>query len=358
MLYLIAGNGSPNFGDELIVQNWLRFYRENGYGGPITVDGKGNTRSERLIRGFGDVRFVTNIPRHPQGQTGTYGDFYRIGREYAQSAAEAFREVKAFHFLGGGYASANWMNATRLLSSATNLGKLLSIPVVATGLGIAPFSPAGASDADAWKSIVTDCDLFECRDEESFDGLRLVAGGNLPSLTFGLDDAFLYKVSTKSHQGRWLHLSGFSQPAVMGNGDGVNKLFHKFDKVVFWTCSTADAELHTALAEKYPVIDRYSNERLLNEGLPIGPEDFMITGRFHPHLQAARIGMSGLYTAGSGFYKTKHGLVSDLGSAFAPMTNEPAVFDGDGSRMVDCDPGRVEEKRRIGRRVIKTLGII
>ncbi|WP_132563713.1 polysaccharide pyruvyl transferase family protein [Rhizobium sullae] len=359
MLYLIAGNGSPNFGDELIVQNWLRFYRENGYKGQITVDGKGNIRSERLIRGFGDVRFVTNIPRHSEGREGTYADFYKIGKDYAADALDRFKGVRAFHLLGGGYVSANWFNAARLLSAVTNLGEELSVPVVATGLGIAPFRNLDGEGAAAWSHIVAGCRLFECRDEESYRSLMALTDGKLPSLTFGLDDAFLSSLFIKRHAGRWLHLSGFSQASIIGKSEGsAPDLFKQFDKVVFWTCSTADAALHADLVQKYPVVERYNNERLLNEGLPIGADDFMITGRFHPHLQAARAGISGLFTADSGFYKTKHGLVTDLGSPFASMKEEPKIFQGNSTRMVSCEAGRVEEKQRVGRRVLALLDII
>jgi hypothetical protein len=33
MLYLISGNGEPNFGDELIALNWIKYYRDRGYEG-------------------------------------------------------------------------------------------------------------------------------------------------------------------------------------------------------------------------------------------------------------------------------------------------------------------------------------
>lgn len=358
MLYLVAGNGSPNFGDELIVQHWLRFYRANGYSGPIIVDGKGNKRSEQLIRGFGDVRFVSTIPRHAGGATGTYNDFHEMGMQYAEQSSSQFSDVKAFHLLGGGYASAAWKNATRLLGGVTELGKKLSVPVVATGLGIAPFKSEDASYSAPWSQIVSGCQLFECRDQESYDELTVLTDGKLPQLTLGLDDAFLYPVAIKKHSGKWLHLSGFSLTSVFGREAVVDSIFREFDRVLFWTCSSHDATVHQEMSASYPEIQRYSNERLLNHGLPLGPNDFMITGRFHPHLLAARAGLSGYYTAGSAFYRTKHGLVADLGSAFVPMAEEVSVFHADGSDMVAADPARVEAKQQVGKRVLSALKLI
>jgi hypothetical protein len=352
---LVAGNGSPNFGDELIVQHWLRFYRESGYEGPITVDGKGSKRSERLIRGFGNVEFVSRIPRHADGITGTYDDFYRIGTAYAKKNSADYKGVIGFHLLGGGYASAAWKNATKLLGSVTGLGRELSVPVVATGLGVAPFKLDEDGDRAPWAQILSGCEIFECRDQDSYDVLSNLTEGTNSGLCQGLDDCFLYPVSVKPHSGKWLHLSGFSIHNVFGREQVIDSLFAGFDKVVFWTCSTHDASVHSEISKLHPEVMRVTNEGLLNGGLPLGPDDFMVTGRFHPHLLAARTGISGYYTVASDFYRTKHGLVAALGSAFQPIRKEANVFRNDGSRMVLSDASRVEAKREVARRVLNAM---
>lgn len=154
MLYLLAGNGAPNFGDELLVQYWLKFYRNIGYDGPITVDGKGASATAALLRNFANVDYVKTLPRHADGMEGSYADFYEQGVEYARSNLSTFEDVKGFHFLGGGYACANWRNATRMLGAVVEIGQRLSIPVAATGLGIAPFRTVSPADAEAWRKIV------------------------------------------------------------------------------------------------------------------------------------------------------------------------------------------------------------
>lgn len=357
VLYLLAGNGAPNFGDELLVQYWLRFYRNLGYDGPITVDGKGASATAALLRGFKDVNYVKTIPRHADGVEGSYAGFHEQGVDYARSNASKFQDVRGFHFLGGGYACANWRNATRLLGAVVELGRHLSVPVVATGLGIAPFHKVYPVGATAWRTIVEGCQLFECRDAASVQALHSIIGA-CPSLSEGLDDAFLYPVQTVGHAGKWLHLSGFSAKSVLGpTGEEGPRLFDQFDRVVFWACSKEDAELYQAIAARFPQVEMRDNHSLLNEGLPLEAGDFMLTGRFHPHLQAARVGLTGYYTAQSDFYRMKHGLVTGLGSNFRPLQEGLEVF-----TMPDCeirrrDGDRVQAKRAVALRVARLMGL-
>ena len=358
MLYLLAGNGAPNFGDELLVQYWLRFYRELGYDGPITVDGKGASATAELLRSFANVDYVKTIPRHAEGVEGSYASFYEQGVEYARSNLSKFRGVQGFHFLGGGYACANWKNATRLLGAVVEIGRRLSVPVVATGLGIAPFKRVYPVGAAAWRNIVEGCQVFECRDAASVEALQSIIGESL-SLSGGLDDAFLYPVQTVPHSGRWLHLSGFSAKSVLGpTGEEGPKLFDQFDRVVFWVCSNGDAELYQTVTAQFPQIEMLGNDSLLNEGLPLEAGDFMLAGRFHPHMQAARIGLAGYYTAQSDFYRMKHGLVTALGSNFRRLGRDLVIFPPETGEIRRLDAERVERKRKVAMRVAGLMGLV
>jgi hypothetical protein len=357
MLYLIAGNGGPNFGDELIVAHWLRFYREAGYDGPITVDGRGAGPSERLLTGFGDVAFVSRIPRHGQGLDRGYADFARLGRGFARANEDGFAKVSMVHVCGGGYASGVWRNATRLLATASELKRLLGVPLVGTGLGLGPFVDMNAADAAAFRSIVDDFDLLECRDALSFDAMQTLVGAR-PELIAGLDDAFLEPVVAQNRASRWLHLSGWQRTALFGGAgtQAIRDLFAAFDKVVFWTCSRVDAELFAELSAEFPEIQRYGTHRLLNQSIPVAPQDAMLTCRFHPHLIAARAGMTGRYAARSAFYRAKHDLVLGLGSPFRPVDHGAlgAFAEPDG-RMTAADADRVAAKRRVAGQVLARL---
>ncbi|WP_026470639.1 polysaccharide pyruvyl transferase family protein [Alkanindiges illinoisensis] len=358
MLYLLAGNGAPNFGDELLVLYWLRYYREAGYDGPITVDGKGHEATARLLKEFDNVHFVSRIPRHSQNEGSSYSDFYRLGTQYAESTVVEFDKVTGFHFLGGGYTSANWVNATRLLSTVVRLGQLLDVPVVATGMGISPFKSMDQHDKLAWKNIIQGFDFFECRDEQSINDLQTIVGNSCSMLVAGLDDAFLYPVNTKSHTGRWLHLSGFTEASVTGQSPQITRdFFQEFDQVTFWTCSHKDNLVYKTLLEQFPNIIRWSNHMLLNMGLPVQQGDFMITGRFHPHLLAARCGATGYYSTNSRFYDAKHGMVLALGSPFKPLIASPRLFTTNDDQIILSDYLRVAEKRKVADKVAKILCI-
>lgn len=361
MLYLIAGNGAPNFGDELLVQHWLQFYRESGYAGPIIVDGKGGEPTAQLLQGFTGVEFLhTNIPRHKEGLDVSYAEFFEEGVKFARNNVARFKGVQAFHFLGGGYTGAHWKNVLRLLGGVTELGSLLNVPVFATGIGIEPFLDANEADLRAWDTVIQRFSILECRDEASFRRLLSISKGTAYNISFGLDDSFLYPVRTTQHSGRWLHLSGFSSSAVVGKSgiDGLKALAEDFDKILFWICAKADRKVFDDLQGQIPAIERISNRSLLNDGLPLNAGDFMITGRFHPHLLAARVGLSGYFYSGSDFYRNKHDLVQLLGSPFQHLpTAEPKVFEGSSEPMLLGEKGRIEEKRRLAERIAYFLGI-
>lgn len=358
MLYLLAGNGSPNFGDELLVQHWIKYYREKGYKGKIIVDGKGSSATAKLLSNFENVDFISSIPRHAEGLGETYAEFCKIGIQYADDNYQKFSDVIGFHFLGGGYASANWINATRMLATVVRLGQKLSVPVVGTGLGISPFKRLTSSDEASWQYIINGFNVLECRDQESFQDISDICEHDSNNVYLGLDDAFLYPVNIFNHKGRWLHLSGFSESSIYGTSlEKSLDFFNTFDEVVFWTCSHKDNLIYKDLLQKYPKLKRWSNNKLLNDGLPIEADDFMISGRFHPHLLAARCGIDGLYSTFSKFYDTKHGMVLDLGSNFKRLEDAPYSFKSAKSFMLEQDAIRVAKKRNIADKIFKIFKI-
>ena len=360
MLYLVAGNGAPNFGDELIVKLWLQFYRDAGYTGPIVVDGKGAVATKKLLGHFDNVEFrKVFIPRHKQKMDGNYLDFAYAGYEFANNNLDAFRSVKAIHFLGGGYTNSSWPNVTRLLGGAAEIARKIGIPIVATGLGLDPFLPMDSATRKVWAEIIGCFSFFECRDYKSWSKMMEITEGNHLGITHGLDDCFLYPVHRDQHAGRWLHLSGFSEKGILGKGGHqfLSDLMTNFDQTVFWTCSESDFDTLTALQSVFPHIKRVSNFDLLRYGVPIEENDFMITLRFHPHLLAARSGISGYYFYFSKFYETKHNMVLDLGSGFKKMGSHTGIFEGRSENMVAADKARVEEKNIVARKVFAHLGL-
>lgn len=360
MLYLIAGNGAPNFGDELLVKVWLKFYRDSGYTGSIIVDGKGADSTRRLLREFENVEFrQTFIPRHKDGMEGNYLTFASSGIEFAKNNIEAFQGVKAIHLLGGGYTNSSWPNVMRLLGATAEISRHFGIPLVGTGLGFDPFLPMDAATRKIWSEIVGQFSFLECRDLNSWSKLMEVTEGKHWGLSYGLDDAFLYPVDRAPHLGRWLHLSGFSEEGIFGPSgrDLLPSLMEHFDKTVFWACTKTDSDLLKKLNEDFPQIERISNFQLIREGVPVEKNDFMLTSRFHPHLLASRLGLVGYYSYYSAFYKTKHEMVADLGSAFRKIEKTADVFQESSKLMLAGDIARVNEKQRVAKKILWHLSL-
>jgi hypothetical protein len=358
MIYLIGGNGAPNYGDELIVKHWIRYYREIGYEGPITVDGKGARGSRRLLRDSADVKFVSFLKRHAEGLDKSYAEFAELGREFAGENAARFSDVKLMHFCGGGYLSANWRNCTRLLGAAAELKRRFGFPLVATGLGLAPFRDTSPSDRTAWNGLLGAFEVFECRDQVSYDQLVKLTGLR-SNLSWGLDDCFLHAATPAERSERHLHISAFKSGDVLGPGapTRLRPLMDEFDRVVFWVCNDSDVPAYKDFRAINRKIVRYDNEELLNGPSPIAPQDFMVTARYHPHLMSARLGVSGYFAANSGFYRAKHRLVGELGSPFRQIEKGGTfeTFQGNNHRMLAAELGRVEDKRRVAQRVTSLL---
>src|SRR6187551_1563280 len=124
MIYLIGGSGGPNYGDELLMALWVRYYREMGYHGPIVVDCRGRQSSERLHGHFENVYFTSFIKKLATGRGGSFATHVANGRafidehpgELTEKLAEAgvcglgwnWNQVRHVHLFGGGYINGKW----------------------------------------------------------------------------------------------------------------------------------------------------------------------------------------------------------------------------------------------------------
>lgn len=115
--------------------------------------------------------------------------------------------------------------------------------------------------------------------------------------------------------------------------------------------------LYQTIAAQFPQVEMLDNNSLLNDGLPLEANDFMLTGRFHPHLQAARVGLTGYYTAQSDFYRMKHGLVAELGSNFRRLRSEIEIFAPKTDEIRRLDEDRVQQKRNVAMQVASLIGL-
>ncbi|HEU5076765.1 MAG TPA: polysaccharide pyruvyl transferase family protein [Polyangiaceae bacterium] len=344
MIYLIGGSGGPNYGDELLMALWVRCYREMGYQGPIIVDCRGRQSSERLHGQFENVYFTSFIKQLATGRAGSFAEHVARGRafidehpsEQTQKLAElevcgigwSWNQIRHVHLFGGGYINGKWPNSASLLGAAAQLRQQYGIPCLATGLGIAPLSGLGKADAEALVEAIRSFSLFELRDLQSYNDVAALVGFRA-TIVCGLDDCFLYSVEglTRPRRipGRALHLSGFEASFASVSDEALVQFLktyqEEFPRVFFWQCNRSDVEVGERLKRLWPEMVKLTNASLLTNGAPVADGDFMVTGRFHPHLIAARAGATGYFIANSTFYSVKHSSVVDLGSPFEAMSD-------------------------------------
>lgn len=363
-VFLVGGAGVPNYGDELIVDHWLRWYTARGITpADICVSGA----SDKVLSKLFGVRFPglrTSMTARSARFSYNIKDFFEAvargiqsldeGNPEADKLRSELSDTAVFHLHGGGYLNNKWPTHGFLLGLAAAAKREFGCRVVGTGLGLGPLAEPNREQAETLASTLASFDIFEVRDKPSFD---FVNDQSLhPSAILGLDDAFLWPVLTEERVGSTLHL------ALRGDDIGsaiasrlAEEFVRSFDHHIFWVCATDDARAYSQVAKRFPYVDIETTSTLLGR-IVVSPSAVMITQRFHPHLIGARVGMQGLYRSGSDYYDVKHGSLVELGSAFT--TQDLAGFEARPSlqrqhgRMVSEDPSRVAWKQSLATSIL------
>lgn len=373
MYILAGGSGIPNFGDELIALNWIRFIQSRDPGAEILLDCKDPQASEAVLGAIPNVSHVSVLRRLSRAEKEL--DFWghvRRGREFiraggfrrnpfAASFAQAAARARVFHIFGGGYINERWPSTGFLLGFAASLQELHGVRVATTGLGLMPLSPPPNWRAlREFNDILARFEVVDVRDAESWEA---IAGAPGTRASNGLDDSFLAPVAGRAGPGpRTLHVA-------VSFGDGNAERFAglvnhtsavlrpMFDRALFWRCAPGKDEIALrAFRAACPDIEVREVRELVHGPLPIGPDDAMVATRFHPHLMAARLGIPGYYVVGNEYYRVKHGSVARLGSGFAPFPREPAGFAPASGDMPERDAERVAAKRAIAETIYRRVG--
>ncbi|MDN2656483.1 polysaccharide pyruvyl transferase family protein [Cobetia sp. 14N.309.X.WAT.E.A4] len=380
MIYLIGGSGGPNYGDELIISLWIKFYREKGYNGPIVVDCLSKKNSERMHSKYSNVYFTTFIKKLAKGRDGSTSFYIDRGanfiienkQAFIKNIEECFDDNYSFdldkdswhiHLYGGGYINGVWKNSFSLLGAASQLKKMFGTKIFATGLGLAPINIEGGSDANHLKNVISTFDLFEVRDLDSYNQIVDICGFN-KNIISGLDDSFLYsydELCTASKH-KSIHISGFSKSfEKMDDATLINYFSDangKYDNIYFWVCNKSDIAAGDRISNLVGGVTKLTCYNLVNFGPPLNPSDIMITARFHPHFIAARAGLHGKYISNSEFYVSKHSSIVDLGSTFTKLKNvEPVIKMENSSTNNLCrrDVDLVHRKNHLAQFIVKDV---
>ncbi|KAB8288617.1 ABC transporter substrate-binding protein [Bifidobacterium ramosum] len=355
-LYLIAEPGYPNFGDELIAREWLRYLASRCPDREVIVDCARPGPAAMILRGVHPhVEFTDTMRRlgteNPFPYDGPIDDIARFvaealddeGRaaQYAAGIRVLQRDVRSIHMLGGGYMRGDWTcNLSRLAIGPW--ARRHGIPVVGTGVGLMPISGDSLTFA---RNAVADFDRFTVRDESTLAALN--DGGDsaaAPIAKLAPDDCFVNGL-----EDCYMPAEGLPDTMLCIQSDfiGDTEALHAHVIAVLdrWNVGVHDP---IGVAECNPVIDRpiydyllahgYDNVRfypvaeILERGFPARTGQRWLSTRYHPHLLAAAIGCSGSYIAvDPQYYSVKHHAVLRMGSHWtaAPL-GQPAPEPGTG----------------------------
>ena len=375
VFYLIAEPGYPNYGDELIAAEWLKYLAQRHPESPVVVDCARPGPAATILQGihprasFTDTlrRLGTENPFPYEGPiddiAGFVGDALEndgLPPRYAMGIRLLQHRVRGIHMLGGGYMRGDWTcNLSRL--AVGPFAKRHGIPAIATGLGLMPLD--GESLEFARHSVAM-FDRFTVRDERTLGALN---GGESDAIIAELapDDCFVNGLKD-------CYMQDDALPGIMMcvQSDFVadSERLHAYATSILETWGIG---LHDSIGvvECNPLIDRpiydyliahgYDRVRffplaeILERGFPAREGQRWISTRYHPHILAAAKGCAGSFiSVDAGYYDVKHAAVLRMGSHWTKATlGEPAPRPGDGF----TDPNLPERYSRQIRQVADIL---
>lgn len=368
-LYLVAEPGYPNFGDELITREWLRYLARLRPNDEIIVDCARPGPAAMVLRGahphatFTDTlcRLGLEGPFPPNGPIGDIAPFVDaaldnegLAPNYAAGIRALQRHVRSVHMVGGGYMRGDWTsNLSRLAIGPW--ARRHGIPAVATGLGLMPIDGESLRFA---VNAAASFDTFTLRDEQSLHSLRSAAdylterqpepedgsnGSDRPlPVSLAPDDCFVNALEDCYMPGDGLpDVMVCAQSDLLPDKDAPTLYRHVSAILERWNVDRHDA---IGVVECNPRIDlpilHYLSElgydrlrffplaEILECGFPAREGQRWISTRYHPHLLASAAGASGVFVAiDPHYYTVKHNAVIRMGSRWNAAPVNGAIPD-------------------------------
>ncbi|CAA0108461.1 Uncharacterised protein [Mycolicibacterium vanbaalenii] len=338
MYYLVATAGFPNYGDELILDGWLRHLREVAPNADVWVDTPSPGPSQLLFgQAHPRVRFVDTLWRlcweAPSDDPWELAAWVQhavanpgMAPRWHQGIALLHR-LDVVHVVGGGYVNAIWPRHVGLLAGAAAAARHSGARAAMTGQGLVPEPPGAAPLLGA---LAQRFDVVDVRDAESAELLGVEAG---------VDDAFL---SLGQHrvcrpQDVWpdsrppevmvclqsdMNDAGTGTGAVAGAALSMLRQWQVRgeDVCVVEGIPRVDREVYALIEHELPGARFLPFVDVWAAGLPVSAAQTWISTRFHPHMLAAAAGASGVAISISpGYYAPKHRSLVALGSGWTMM---------------------------------------
>ncbi|MGJ9425485.1 polysaccharide pyruvyl transferase family protein [Nesterenkonia halotolerans] len=371
MLTIIGGGGIPNYGDELIIGNWLKWYvsSHNISSEEITVEAYRSVIVRNLFEDkFPGVNWSHSVKdARLEFRNLDFWGALEKGMDAANSSIpavnKAFTRVNKsslIHVHGGGYFNGMWPSHAFVLGLVSAAQSSSGAHAVATGLGVGPLEDPSPKQRSLLDRAVEAFDFIEVRDSSSYNFLKRSLSRNLSGkIILGLDDAFLYPVESANDHHKTLHLALRDDSAAEKIIERLTSQFiGRFDRHRFWVCHpAADAGAYAKLVKRFRRFEVAGVSELIRDP-HLGSQDLLITERFHPHLQAARVGAGGIFSSGSEYYDAKHGSLVDLGSPFIPDGGREfgeVLPTASTSVIAEDDPKNVFSKQSLARQIMKLI---
>ena len=347
MHVLIGGAGAPNFGDELIVKNWIHYLcKDNEKCSPIVFEENIKKNSENFhvssLDRYQNVSFSDLLATLAKSRNSEcfwtallrgYSFLENKGLEvYGKEKFAHLINAETLHLHGGGYLNQSSIAKGFYIGVLAAIAKMTGARLVATGIGFLPQKFPEQKQLGVIQEAFSIFDVFECRDIESYRFIADVAG-NPTGLLFGLDDIYLsnvdqYRLNCSPQKN--LHLSFISYNVESFTEEFWNRLSKfatKFDRVYFWeSYPWQDKKVFDLVKRKIIGVELLPVVDLVYGSIPFSPRDFVICARFHVHFFGARVGASGYYHKDTKYYDVKHGSIKDRGSAFREFSSS-TVFE-------------------------------
>ncbi|KAA0017496.1 polysaccharide pyruvyl transferase family protein [Salinicola corii] len=373
-IVLIGGAGAPNYGDELIVRGWLKFFGNHAEECNITFYENLAENSRKLhdqhATGKNRIQFQDDLVQVAKSYVGInfweqiirgYTFIEKRGLEkYAGYQLTPLLEADIIHLHGGGYLNNYDPEKGFYIGLLAALKEKHGTEIFATGIGFGPVPVPGAEIQGVIHDIFKQFRLFELRDVDNFRFLKKTFGE--AAFHYGLDDCYLLSTGDlfqRDETGPRLYLSYLSYNISQASErywDRLKKFSEKFEETIFWeSYPWQDKEVFTYLKKKLPNLKKLEVKDALDHKVKIGSKDFVICSRFHVHFVLARAGLHGIYMKDSKYYDIKHQSIVDRGSTFtvanfssSAIVNKGKIFD---SPITVCDMSSHESKLELSKRM-------
>jgi len=333
---LIGGAGAPNYGDELIVQGWIKYFEQRKVNAKVYLyENIASNMSKLHGASAGSVELIfkddlVKIAKNIQKKLSFWEQVIRgyrfIEKQgfalYDHYDLSVFERAESVHLHGGGYLNNYDPEKGFYIGLAAAVNKHFGTKIIATGIGFGPVEAIPARYKGIMREVFSRFSKFELRDVDNYRVLSRSIDAEC--FAYGLDDCYLLPINDivrKSTDGKKRLFLSF----INYNVGKVTEMFWnslreysaQFDEVLFFeSYPWEDANVFKVVSANIPNLRLISVRDSIPNGITAGPDDVVFTSRFHVHFVFSRFGCNGFYSKDSKYYDVKHQSILDRGSNF------------------------------------------